>query len=158
MRLGPGGKGPGHGMFLLRLCLHGGNAGNAGIPEQSGFNIRRERVGLIKKVSCGCLCGFVTQPDLFAWAQQDKILRCQGLEQRQGLFPRQSREEMGEQASDPFPESEGLRIFTGWGMKLQSGLRHEKPRERWLENCAVVVVLGRCNQAPGLCTFKRRGA
>ena len=99
-------------MFLLRLGLHGGNVGN---PEQSGGQHNGGRVEenrSSKEGERGCHCGFVTEPGLFAWVQQDKMLRCGGLQQREGLFPRQPSVETGETVSDA-PGRQGAGVFIG---------------------------------------------
>lgn len=86
--------------FLLRLCLHGGNAGH---PEQSGLNIRWKRTGLVKKVSCGCRCGFVSQV-CFPERSKDKILRGARVWSKGRVYSQGSQgEEMGEQVSDHAP-------------------------------------------------------
>ena len=45
--------------------------------------------------------------------QQAKWLRCQGLQQREGLFTRQSSQEIGEQASDMPPLKQGAQGIYG---------------------------------------------
>ena len=45
--------------------------------------------------------------------QQAKWLRCQGLQPREGLFTRQSSQEIGEQASDMPPLKQGAQGIYG---------------------------------------------